>query len=73
MTNRFTVIDTQTGKAPDLECIPYQELWCKGLSSSVEVEGFAVCENGRLVLMDECGNYVECPAGRFELRWEGVD
>ena len=32
------------------------------------MEGFAIQEDGTLVLMDECGNYAYCPKGRFSVQ-----
>jgi len=62
----FRVIDTKTGKEPDLREIALNEEWAKGLIYC-DMEGFAVLEDGGLMLLDECGNYAFCPAGRFEI------
>ena len=61
----FTVIDTKTGKYPDVEKIALKEDWAKGLIYC-DIEGFAILEDGDLILADECGNYVDCPLGRFK-------
>ena len=66
MKLEFTVTDAKTGKAPDLWDIALQEEWAKELMYS-DMEGFAIQENGTLVLMDECGNYAYCPQGRFRI------
>ena len=63
---RFTVIDTKTGEYPDLQKIALKEGWAKGLIYS-DMEGFAVTEDGSLILMDECGGYSYCPAERFKV------
>ena len=63
---KFKVLDLKTGKEPDLEQIALQEEWAKGLIYC-DMEGFAIEEDGTLILMDECGNYRYCPAGRFQI------
>ena len=67
--NSFTVIDVKTGEYPDLESIALHEDWAKGLCYC-DMEGFALMEDGSLYLLDECGKYAYCPAGRFEIVWE---
>lgn len=63
----FDVIDTKTGEYPDLEKIALTEEWAQGLVYC-DMDGFAVREDGSLILLDECGNCVSCPPGRFEIR-----
>lgn len=63
---RFTVIDTKTGKYPDLQKIALKEDWAMGLMSC-DMDGFALEEDGSLILMDECSNYRYCPEGRFKV------
>lgn len=63
---KFRVIDRKTGKAPDLEKIALEEEWAKGLIYC-DMEGFAVCEDGVLMLLDECGSFRYCPEGRFRI------
>ena len=63
----FDVIDTKTGEYPDLEKIALTEEWARGLVYC-DMDGFAVREDGSLILLDECGNCVSCPAERFEIR-----
>ena len=63
----FDVIDTKTGEYPDLEKIALTEEWAQGLVYC-DMDGFAVLEDGSLILLDECGNCVSCPPGRFEIR-----
>ena len=67
--NTFTVIDVKTGEYPDLEAIALHEDWAKGLVYC-DMEGFAIEEDGSLLLMDECDNSRYCPIGRFEIVWE---
>lgn len=66
MALTFTVIDKTTGKEADMEQIALKEEWAKSLIYC-DMEGFALTEYGDLILMDECGNHVECPRGRFEI------
>lgn len=61
----FDVIDRTTGKYPDLEQIALNEDWAKRLIYC-DMEGFAMLEDGNLILLDECGNYEYCPPDRFE-------
>ena len=63
---QFEVIDTQTGDYPDLLGIALNEDWAKGLAYS-DMEGFCINEDGSLLLMDECRNYVYCPHNRFKV------
>lgn len=60
----FIVIDNQTGKLPDIEGIALHEEWANDLCYC-DLEGFAVLDDGRLVLLDECGRFAYCPEGRF--------
>lgn len=64
----FSVIDKQTGDAPDLEKITYEEEWAKGLIYC-DMDGFLMREDGTLVLADECGNWTSVPPDRFEVVW----
>ncbi len=61
------VIDTKTGEEPDLEKIAIKEKWAKGLCYT-DMEGIAITHDGALILLDECGNYVYCPGGRFDIK-----
>lgn len=65
----FTIIDTKTGEYPDLWEIATSEDWAKGLMYC-DMEGFAIEEDGTLILLDECGKHRYCPEGRFEIVWE---
>lgn len=66
---KFTVIDLQTGKEPDVEQIALKEDWAKGLVYC-DIEGFSILEDGTLYLLDECGNYAYCPGDRFKIVFE---
>ena len=60
----FVVIDNKTGKYPDIEGIALHEEWANDLCYC-DLEGFAVMDDGRLILLDECGRFAYCPEGRF--------
>jgi len=66
----FSVKDKKTGKYPDLYKIAKNEEWAKNLIYC-DMEGFALGEDGSLLLLDECGNVAYCPADRFEIKMEG--
>lgn len=64
----FDVIDPKTGRYPDLEKIVRTEDWAEGLCYC-DMDGFAISEDGSLILMDECGNQRICPSNRFIVKW----
>lgn len=68
----FTIIDKETGEYPDIYEIALNEEWAKDLMYC-DMEGFAIQEDGTLVLMDECGRFTYCPNGRFIVVWEEED
>ena len=63
---KFSVIDTATGEYPDLWEIALKEEWAKSLCYC-DMEGFAIEEDGTLILLDECGRHEYCPEDRFEI------
>ena len=66
---KFRVIDKKTGKEADTWNIALHEEWAQGLVYC-DMEGFAITEDGYLVLMDECGNVVYCDPERFKVVFE---
>ena len=60
----FCVIDNSTNEIVDPGKIALEEDWAKELCYC-DIEGFALTENGSLLLVDECGKWVYCPPGRF--------
>lgn len=62
----FTVIDTKTGKYPDIKDIITED-WTRRLYFKA-IKGFAITEDGSLILADKCGNYAYCPLGRFKIK-----
>ena len=67
--NRFTVIDKHTGKYPNTWSIARRCKWAKHLVYC-DIDGFALTEDGNLLLMDDCGGVAYCPKDRFEIVWE---
>lgn len=64
---KFTVIDTKTGKYPDMWDISINEEWAQYLMYC-DMEGFAIREDGTMILLDErLGQFVDCPEGRFKV------
>jgi hypothetical protein len=63
---KFKVIDKLTGKEADIKAIAETEEWAM-LLMHIDMDGFAIKEDGTLLLMDECGNFVYCPKDRFEV------
>jgi len=63
----FEVIDNKTGEYPDTYKIARKEDWAKHLVYC-DIDGFAIMEDGCLVLLDECGNVAYCPEGRFTVK-----
>lgn len=64
----FDVIDTKTGNYADLQKLALKEEWAKGLVYC-DMEGFAIEQDGTLMLLDECGHCAYPPEGRFKLMW----
>ncbi len=62
---KFKVIDMLTGKEANADTIALDEWWTIDLIYS-DIDGFAVMEDGSLILADECGRFAYCPVGRFE-------
>ena len=65
----FRVIDSKTGEEADIERIARREKWAAGLIYC-DMEGFAIEQDGTLILMDECGNYVYADRERFKVVWD---
>lgn len=62
----FSVIDNKTGHEADTYQIALKEEWAKHLMYC-DMEGFAITEDGTLVLLDECGGVAYCPGDRFTI------
>lgn len=68
----FKVIDKKTGKEADEYEIALKEDWAKELMYC-DMEGFALLQDGTLILVDECGRFEYCPADRFKIVFEDID
>lgn len=64
----FYVIDHNTGEEAEIEQIALGEEWADKLWYC-DMQGFAILEDGRLILCDECGKYVFADEKRFEVVW----
>ena len=65
----FIVIDNKTGKEADTYNIALHEDWAKHLCYC-DMEGFAIEEDGTLLLVDECGQFAYADRERFKVKWE---
>jgi hypothetical protein len=63
---KFKVLDKATGQSPDITKLAREEEWASDLMSC-DMEGFAIEEDGTIILLDECGNFAYCPEGRFKI------
>lgn len=68
----FRVIDTLTGKEADEYEIALHEEWAKNLCYC-DMDGFAIMQDGTLILCDECGRIAYCPEGRFNVVFDDTD
>ena len=64
----FRIIDKKTGKEPTERVInniaeKYRLVMC-------DIDQFAVCEDGSIILLDDCGNIAYFSLDRFEIRIE---
>jgi len=66
---KFKVIDNRTREKADPQEIALHEDWAKSLMYC-DMDGFAINEDGTLILLDECGRFEYCPAGRFTVEVE---
>lgn len=68
-TRSFRVIDTKTGKEADTYEIALHEDWAKQLIYC-DIDGWAIDDNGSLMLLDDCGNFVYADRERFKVVWD---
>ena len=69
----FHVIDKTTGKEADPYEIALNEDWAKSLCYC-DMEGFAILEDGTLILADECDRFEFIQENdRFEIVWDEVN
>jgi hypothetical protein len=65
----FTVIDTKTGKVADEYEIALHEDWAKDLCYC-DMDGWAIMDDGTLLLVDECGRCAYADRERFKVVWD---
>jgi hypothetical protein len=65
----FTVIDTKTGKEADEYNIALHEEWANHLCYC-DMEGWAIENDGTLLLVDECGKFAYADKERFKVVWD---
>lgn len=66
---RIIVTDKKTGEYPNTEQIALKEEWAKHLLYC-DIDGFAIDEDGQLLLIDDCNNIAYCPLDRFNVEIE---
>ena len=65
----FIVIDANTGKEADTYNIALHEDWAKHLCYC-DMDGWAIQDDGSLLLLDECGRYAYADRERFKVKWD---
>lgn len=65
----FIVIDTTTGQEADTKNIVLHEDWAKSLVSC-DIDGWAITDDGGLVLTDAWGDFVYADTERFKVKWD---
>lgn len=65
----FIVIDSKTGEEADTYEIALHEDWAKELCYC-DMEGWAIEDDGTLLLVDECGRFAYADRERFKVKWE---
>ena len=66
---KFSVIDANTGKEADEYTIALKEKWAESLCYC-DMDGFAIMQDGTLILCDECGRFEYCDPKRFKVQFE---
>ena len=62
----FCVFDKKKNKEADCYKIALKEDWAKCLCYC-DMDGFAIMQDGMLILLDECGRFTYCPDNRFKV------
>ena len=62
---RFRVIDKKTGKEPTERVI--DNIAKKQNLMLFDIDQFAICEDGSIILLDDCGNVAYCDRKRFKV------
>ena len=68
---RFAVIDKDTGREVSADVI--DKIAKNGRLMDMDIDQFAIGEDGTLYLLDECGNYTICSQGWFDIQVEAED
>ena len=68
----FRVIDTKTGKEADIYEIALHEDWAKHLIYC-DIDGWAIGDDGSLMLIDDCGRFAYADRERFRVVWEDCE
>ena len=65
----FRVIDTKTGEEADSYEIALHEDWAKHLIYC-DIDGWALGDDGSLMLIDDCGRFAYADRERFKVVWD---
>jgi len=65
----FIVIDNKTGEEADTYNIALHEDWAKHLCYC-DIDGWAIQDDGTLLLVDDCGRVAYADRERFKVKWE---
>ena len=65
----FIVIDTKTGEEADTYDIALHDEWAQHLCYC-DMEGWAIEDDGTLLLVDECGRFEYADRERFKVVWD---
>lgn len=63
----FRVIDNKTGKEPTQRVI--DNIAKKNKLMLFDIDQFAYCEDGSIILLDDCGNIAYCDSKRFKVEF----
>lgn len=64
----FKIIDRKTGKEPTQRVI--NNIARKSHLMEFDIDQFAICEDGQIILLDDCGNIAYCDMKRFKVEME---
>lgn len=67
----FTVIDKKTGREVSERLI--RKIAKRGNLMEMDIDQFAVCEDGSIILLDDCGNVAYCNDCDFEIRIDSME
>lgn len=67
----FTIIDKDTGREVSERVM--RKIAKNGGLMEMDIDQFAVTEDGNIILLDDCGNSTYCIQGAFEIRIDDVE